>query len=238
MITLSLLDYILVIFVIWGAILGWRRGLLAIIVGFAGVLLAWYVAARYSSAAVHWVDASFGWAHGTAHYLAGRVPLPSGWASYSLANLQPEQLTRLLTELPFPAALQRPLADAALKVFGNASALHLATLGDLSYYSMAVLIWTVITFFVIMSVITALTGALAWGVTRTLDGTPLRGLNHVAGGLLGAAENLVTLVVLAGLLVPILHLIRWPALQHFLEGSRFLPTLATWFQRWSPWKIV
>lgn len=235
---MSLLDYIFIAFLIWGALTGWRRGFLAIVIGFAGVLLAWYLAARYSPAAAHWIDASLGWVRGTGRYLATRVPLSSSLASYSLANLRPEEVSRLLAGLPFPALLQRPLADAAMKVLASAASLHLSTLGDLIYYSMALLIWTVVAFFVIMAVTTGLANSVAWGVTRSLEGTPLSGFNHLTGAVLGSAENLVTLVVLAGLLTPVLHLLRWPALQQFLTASKFLPTLAAWFQAWSPWKVV
>lgn len=179
-----------------------------------------------------------GWVHSTAHYLAGRVPLPAAVAGVPLADLQREHVAGLLANLPFPPLLLRPLSDAALKAFETAAALRLYTLGDLVYYSLARLIWTAISFFVIMAVTTGLANTLAIGVTRSLHGTPLSLLNHLAGAALGLAENLVTLVVLAGLVAPLLHLLHWPALQRFLSASQFLPVFMDWFQRWSPWKVI
>lgn len=159
-------------------------------------------------------------------------------ANLPLADLQRERVAELLANLPFPQLLLRPLTDAALRAFETAAALRLYTLGDLVYYSLARLIWTAIAFFVIMAVTTGLANALAFGITRSLRGTPLSLLNHLAGTALGLAENLVTLVVLAGLVAPLLNLLHWPGLQRFLSASQYLPVFVDWFHRWSPWKVI
>lgn len=235
---MNLLDYILLAFLALGALNGWRRGMLAIIVGLAGLLLAWYVASRYAPTAAQWLDFNVGWVRGLSRLLAGRLPLPAALAAQPLAGLTPDQVNQLLTAMPFPATLMRPLATAAAATLLRAPELGLTTLGDLVYHSLALLVWTAISFFVIMALTSGLANILAWAVTRTLDGTPLSGLNHLTGLALGAAENLVILVVLAGLLTPLLNLLRWPALHTYLSDSVLVTLFADWFQRWSPWKIM
>ncbi len=222
----------------WGALKGWRRGLFSIVVGLTGLLLSWYLAARFAPAATQWLDATMGWVASTAHYLAGRVPLPAALAAQPLSTVQPEAVPSLAATLPFPAALQRALAQAAHSALMRAEFLHLQTVGDLVYYSLAALVWTAISFFVIMAVITGLANGLAWQVTRSLEGTPLSALNHLAGALLGGAESLVVLVIMAGLLGPVLNLLHWPALQQFLTASQLLPYLEAWFHSWSPWGVL
>lgn len=207
-------------------------------VGLAGVLLAWYVAARYAPTLAQWLNASQGWVSSTARYLAGRIPLPAGLAALPLSAVRPEGLSSLMGQLPFPAALQKAAAESAVTALAQTDILHLATVGDLVYYSLASVLWTAISFFVIMAVTTGLANAVAWQVTRAVQGTPLSFVNQLAGASVGAAETLVVLVTLAGLLVPVLHLLRWPALQNFLAGSQLLPYLAAWFHRWSPWKVL
>lgn len=206
--------------------------------GLAGVLLAWYLAARYAPVLARWVDAAQGWVSSTARYLAGRIPLPAGLAGLPLSAIKPEGLPAVMGQLPFPPALQKAAVQAASTALANASTLHLATLGDLVYYALASLVWTAVSFFVIMAVTTGLANAVARQVTKALEGTPLSFANQLAGAALGAAETLVVLVVLAGLLVPVLHLLRWPALQNALSGSQLLPYFAAWFHRWSPWKVL
>lgn len=235
---LTLLDYVLVALIAWGALNGLRRGLLSIVVGLAGTLLAWYLAARYAPSLARWLNSTQGWVSSTAHYLAGRIPLPAGVAGLPLSTIKPDALPVVMGQLPLPAALQKATAEAAASAMANAATLHLFTLGDLVYYSLASLVWTGITFFVIMAVATGLANAVARQMTRALEGTPLSLANQLAGAALGAAETLVVLVVAAGLLVPLLHLLRWPALQKVLSGSQLLPYFAAWFHRWSPWKVL
>lgn len=222
----------------WGALNGWRRGLFSIVVGLGGLLLAWYLAARYAPAAAQWLDANQGWVASTARYLAGRVPLPAALAAQPLSSVPPESLPSLTAALPFPGPVQRALAQAAHSALVRAEFLQLKTVGDLVYYSLAMVVWTAISFFVIMAVTTALANVLSWQVTRSLAGTPLSALNHLAGALLGGAESLVVLVIAAGLLVPVLHLLRWEGLQQFLNASQLLPYLEDLFRRWSPWEVL
>lgn len=199
------LDYAILVFLVLGAIRGWWRGLLALVIDLAGSLLAFYLAAKYSSPLVETIDRATGLVTSTAKTLTAKFPasLPAMAAPIPKAgglNLG------AIGSLNLPEPLNNWVAGGAADLLSGSLPAGAKTVGDLISYQLAVTLWMAAIFLVgglLLGKIMTLVGELA---SRALDLTPFLSINRAGGAVLGAVQVALFAAVLAALALPIINL--------------------------------
>ena len=229
------LDVLIAAALVIGAVSGWHRGLIALVLGLAGTFLSFYLAAKFSGTLAQLVETRLHWVSGTASFLATVVPVPTFAAKIRLSSLPAADLLRQLDGFKVPPELKGYLAGFARQVLETPGSAAPTTLADLLFRAMAMAIWTAIAFLAIMSVTAWIIRLISATINYVMRKGPTGLVNHLGGALAGVLEAGLGLVVLAGLAAPFLTFAAGPALGKALEGSRFLPHLLRWFQALYSW---
>lgn len=224
---LNIVDYIFLIALIVAFAVGWARGLVEVLLGFMVFLVTMFVAGRYTSDVVAWLNRTWGAEGRLAAAIERRINLPAEAYKAPAASIPWEKVLEWLREIPIPDAYKETLAQRVAEWSASAGAQTTATyivnqiaggvLSALVFVGFAMLVGWVLT----------LLGRL---VSDQIKELPLVG---TANRLLGAAVNgLQTAVVLAmavSLVVPVISVYGMKSVGDSVEHSQLTPYLLTVF---------
>lgn len=170
------LDWVLIGLVGWGALQGFRRGFLLLLAETAGALLALYLAARYDTQIVAWLEARFGLVGATANFVARRfAQLSPAAAAGAGVPLLPEWFAGAGATLPAQFATR-----------------------------LAELLWTGVAFLAGAVAIGTAVRVVAGLLSLVAEGAALGFPNRLAGAALGATRNALVLGAIVGVILPLL----------------------------------
>jgi len=225
----NVLDWIIVILLIGGAIGGLRRGLIRSLVGLGGVALGLVLASQFYRPLCGYLETHFSLVSRLAASLGPHLPLAATVASAPAG--QGAAFIDAIRGLSLPAVITNYLAASAQNMAGLPAGVTvgqaLATL--LASAMLGVLCFVAV--FVVVQVVAVIVARLIAGAVAI---TPLHLVDHVTGGLLGAAWTAVFLTLIIGGLGLLASVPVFAFAQPALEGSRFAPVFIAWFQRLVP----
>jgi len=200
---LTWLDWVVAVIILWGAVRGFRRGLVAELVGLAGTVLTFVAAIYYSPALVQWANARWGILASLASFFAQHINIPEAAAWQQLSQDPLQRIGAGIGQLNIPSALKQGLLDQIQGLAAMARAEHLNTVGEVLFYGLATLAAAAAAFLLLLAAGRIITHIVA-GVAHHIGGASLGFLDNLAGAVIGLTEYTVVMIVLAGLLMPFL----------------------------------
>lgn len=189
----GLVDWIVAVYLLLGALAGFRRGFLASAVGILTAIVAVAAGLFATGPILSWLDRTWHVTARAGEAIASYAPLPPGLAEARLTPASMAQLFAWLDGLPWPAALRDRVHAHVQSAAAAAMAEPGATVGAFVYGLAATavleLVVFVLVYLVALAILRLLFGALPAGFTRL----PLVGwLDRLAGAALGVATAGIT----------------------------------------------
>ncbi len=225
---MNLLDWIIVILLVLGAMGGLRQGLIRSVFGLVGLVVGLTVGAKFGGVLAAYLETQFHWPSRLAASLAPHLPLARAVASMPA---QGTALPDVVQGLDLPSLMTNYLAASAQRMGalppGTTVGQALATLVASALVSIAC-------FFAILMVVEVLAAFLGGSISGALALTPLHIVDHLAGAVSGAVTTAVFLVLLIGGLGLLSSVPTFAFMQPALETSRFAPTFVWFFDHLVP----
>jgi len=217
---LNWLTIVLATLIVLAVITGYSRGLVAMLVGIFGYVIALFVAGRYAVVMRDWLQRTWLATDWVIHLLKGHLPLPPESFQVPASALSYERVLQLLQAFPAPASFKEAIARS----FTAGSAPDVS-LGDFMLRKIAEGMLEAACFVVIAAIITWVLIFIARASGLMLNKLPIVGfVNRGAGAVIGLVEAGVTFSVVLGLLAPFLSTQSLAGLQVAVANS----TLAQW----------
>jgi len=227
------LDWTILLWLAWGAIRGLRRGIAIVFVGLAGFLLSVAAAFVACPRLVAYLQERYGLVDAAAASLQRYLPLPVPTLAIRLEGSSPEELRTALADLPVSGWLRGLLLDHGPEVAALGTEKGLESVGDVVYHLLGSYLVAVAVFVGVFLVARLLLGWLGGALGDALTAVPVVGpLARLAGGVLGAAEQGLVVVVVLGLASAASSLA--PFLGPPVQASRLAPTALELFRRLLP----
>jgi uncharacterized membrane protein required for colicin V production len=225
----NILDWIIVLLLVGGAISGLRRGLVRSLVGLGGLLLGSVLASRFCGPLCAYLETQFSLVSRLAASLGPHLPLAATVASTPAG--QGTAIVDAIRGLGLPPFVTDYLASAAqnLTAFPAGVTVGQALSGQVAAAILGVLCFVGV--FVAVQIAAAIAARLIGGVLAV---TPLHFVDHLVGAALGAAWAGVFIIVTIGVLGLLTSIPAFAFAQSALQGSTFAPVLMSWFEHLMP----
>lgn len=220
------LDYLCLIWIAWGALMGMRAGLVRTVFGLLAFVASVAAAGWGSGPLVAWLDTRWGWTGYLSRWILERLPFPPGLLAMPVGGRVPFSWGEGLP-VPLREALQRR-AEILFREGARGSVGELlagAVAGFLLQLAALLLLWLLA-----QRLVTALGQALA----KWFEGRGLSAPDRAAGALVGAARQALLLSMALGVSLPFLALL---GNRHLFPSGSLAATLAGWFAGAYPWLV-
>lgn len=198
------LDWLVVLSVVAGLVLGYLRGLLGVVVGLFGYLVSLLVAGRFAGPAAQWQEPYIGLIGTLTRMMHANIKLPQDLAQAPLGQLPAERVAQLIAFLPVPEFYKGYLTA---KLMALVQAEGHRAVADVLFSQIATGVVAAGLFLLITALVGWGLAVLAGRLSGVLDHVPLVGTaNRWLGALVGGAEVVVGAALLLALLNPVLAL--------------------------------
>ena len=220
---MNFLDLVIVGVVLFGGLVGYRKGLINAVIGILSSILSLGIAfATYQNVALI-LNKDLG----LGRIVQSIVRNVLGSESSFLQPLKGNGLEQLqLITNALPVALQKDLNDTFTAIMKSAIGTAINTFGDAITQFLAQKIITVIAFLLIFMVAKLIIGFVAQLLTNNLDRNIVGSMNHSGGFLLGIVASVLFIAIATGFLVPLLTIYSRSTLTQLLNQSLLTPLFA------------
>lgn len=184
------------------AIAGWFRGIVRMGLSFLGFVLSIWLAARYASPVVQFLQSSIQAVDRVAAFLARYIDLPAQAGQVGIQDLPLPSLVKILEAAAFPEPFRSQMVASLQRLLAASQAAGNPTLADFFYRSLAGALLTAVVFLLLAGFV----GVIAQLITRILEvamkDSPVSILNQAGGAALGVAVWAAALALLLGLSMP------------------------------------
>ena len=226
-------DWIVILFLVVGALVGFQKGLSRVFMGLTGTVIAIIVAIIYRQEMARALDQRFSMQSSLAERVSQYIALPDQIVGYPLAEIPAAQLQVILDGLYLPAALKGALLTSIQTLSTDNISTSLHTVGDYIFYAVGGMLLGVIAFALI--VLAVKIGILLAGLLlekAALRGSP--GVNRLGGALVGFTEHLLIATVFLGVISPFLTMEALTPVASAIDTSIIANLLLNLFNVLSP----
>lgn len=207
--------------IVLATLTGFAHGLVGMLVGVIGYVIALLFAGRYAPILRDWLQQTWHTTDRVAVALQGHLNLPPEAYQAPASTLTYERVLQMLQSMPLPQAYREAIARS----FSAGSAPPDMSVAQLVLQKLAEGMMEAACFVGISVVVSYLLIWVARRISLGLNRLPLVGtVNRVLGGVVGLAEAAVSMSVMLGLLAPFLSMELFSGVQKAITGS----SLAQW----------
>jgi len=185
----NLIDWLIIAFIFWGALSGYRRGLVAAILGFVGYVAAVVAASLYSPVFVEWINKRGPMTQNLAEFFRKKLSLTSaagqGLPESSMGG-NPGEILKYLQDI----LVQSPE--------------NLEGVADSFCYQLASLTVQILAFTLLLIISIAVIRLLVGFLSRRMRGVILGGVNRLGGFIVGGTINALIISLLFVIFTPLL----------------------------------
>lgn len=214
------LTLVLGVLLIGALFSGYGRGLIGMVVGLVGYVIAMFVAGRYATTVRDWMQNTWHTTDRLAHWLQTKALLPPELNQIPASALTYDRLLQILKAVPLPESYKEALARSLVQhpPAGMSVAQYLL-------HRLAEGMMEAICFVLVAAVVSWVLFWVAGRLNLTLNRIPVvGGANHLAGAAVGGIFMAVTLSVILGYLTPFLSMQTFSGLAGAVQAS----PLAQW----------
>jgi hypothetical protein len=201
---LNIVDLVIIVSLVVGAINGYRRGLFGSLCGLAANLLGLFVAIKYYPQLSSWLNQQFSLSLKVSQFFKAHVMLPPAVSTLQLAKLPLPDLIKQLESTALPPEIKLHLMDYLQKWWRSLSSFN--NLGELIHYLVAIALINGLAFFLIWLVVDKTAVLLAEGLTRCTQNSLVGDLNRLSGTMIGVGLRALSLTIFLGIISPLLSL--------------------------------
>ncbi len=222
---LSVVDYIILIALIVAFAIGWARGLVDILLGFMVYLVTVFVAGRYTSDVVAWLNRTWGAEARLAGAIERKISLPAEAFKAPTASIPWDKVLEWLRDVPMPEAYKATLAQRVAEWSGSAGSQSVAKyiVQQIAGGVLSALVFVALS--LVVGWLLALLGRL---VSDQIKEIPLVGMaNRLLGAGVQGLEVIVSLSIVVALVVPALSMYGMKSVGDSVAHSQLTPHLLT-----------
>lgn len=225
---LTIVDYIFLLALIVAFAIGWARGLVEILTGFLVFLVTMFVAGRYTSDLVAWINRIWGVEARVAAALERRINLPAETYRAPSEIIPWHKVLEWLREVPIPEAYKQTLAERVADWSHSAGS---QTAARFITQEIAGGVLSAVVFVVLVLVIGWFLSLVGRLVSDQLKEIPLVGMiNRMLGAATYGLETLVALALVVALVVPALSMYGFIFIGDAVSHSQLTPHLLTFYE--------
>jgi len=199
---LTVVDVSIIALLLGALAIGWARGLVQLLTGFAVFLLSMIVAGRYSLHVVEWLNRSWGAQEWLVALLERRVSVPPEAGRVPASAIPWERVLEILANLDLPMNYKQELAEQISKWSGAAGN---QTLAKYLFELIATALLNGIVFIVLALLLGWILTLIARLVSDQVKELPLVGaLNRWLGAIAMLIQATILLSLLVAMIVPLL----------------------------------
>lgn len=230
---MNLADLIIIILLLLGAAGGYRKGLLASVVGFVGSLFGFFMAYRFYPLLANWVEDQLGLKTKLFQFFKAHLILPQPVSNFNIHKPLAE-LSSALDKLTLSGGLKEYLLKY-LQLPAPANPTSTVMLGDVINQFLSTVLINGLAFIAIWFVIDLGIKLILASFTGIFGDTALGLLNKAGGLFAGTIFTVLTLTIVIGLLQPLAALSSlsafpfWKGVGKAMEGSLLVPYFVSFF---------
>lgn len=230
---MNLADVIIIVLLILGAIGGYRKGLLASVLGFVGSLFGFFMAYRFYPVLSLWIENQFGLKEKLFQFFKANLVLPQVVSNFNI-NKPLAELTSVLDKLTIPDNLKAYLLQY-LQLPAPTNPASGAVLGDVINHFLSTVLINGLAFLAIWLAVDLVIKLILVSFTGIFGDTGIGMLNKVGGLIAGTFFTIFTLTIIIGLLQPLTALASlsasafWKNMGKALGESMLVPYFASLF---------
>lgn len=195
-------DFVLLAILGAAAIAGWTRGIVRMGLSFLGFVLSIWVAARFASSAVQFLQSSIQAVDRAAAFLARYINLPAQAGQVGINDVPLASLVKILEATAFPEPFRSQMTGSLQRFLAAGQAADNPTLAEFFYRSLAGALLTAVAFLVLAWFVSLAAQILVRLLEGAMKDSPVGTLNQAGGAALGLAVSASGLSLLLGLLMP------------------------------------
>ena len=230
---LTMVDYAIVAILLGAMVLGWVRGFVEVLAGFAVYILTTLVAGRYTGALVGWLNKLFGAEDRLAGVVLRRVRFPPETNVVPAKVVPWAKAAGWVKDLPLPAPARDALAKALIAWAPHAGN---ETVASFLAHQIAASLLNAVGFGILALVAGWALYVMAGLISKRIKEIPLVGAaNSALGAAIYLVETLLTLALVVSLLVPALSVVGWKSLGTAVHQAQLTPYLLAvldWVKGW------
>jgi hypothetical protein len=224
----SFIDYVFVALMIGSFLMGWARGFVAVLTGFAAFLATMFLAGRYTDTLVRWLNQTWQVQERFAEVLKRRLELPEAAHQVPASVIPWDKAMQLLAEVPLPNEYRAALAQEIAEWSQSAGT---QTIAEFITQQLAAGVVSGLAF-------TILAMGVGWGLSllgrlissKVTDLPLIGGLNRILGGATLLLQTSVVLAVVVAIAIPMVAAWGFRGVGPVLEESYMAPYLLRYFE--------
>lgn len=225
--SLTVVDYLIVAILISATAIGWARGLVEILTGFIVFVITMFVAGRYTTAVVGWLNRTWGAQEWLTQFLERRINLPAETYKIPATAVSWQKALEWLHDIPIPEVYKQGLAQR-LEAWSHSAGSQ--TVAHFILRQIAAGVLTALVFIVSIAVIGWVMGLLARLVSDQIKEIPLVGTaNRLLGSVANVGETGIVLALIVSLVVPLIAMYGVTSLGVAVKYARLTPYLLAYF---------
>lgn len=201
---MNIVDLVIIVSLVLGAINGYRRGLFGSLCGLAANLLGLFAAVKYYPHLSAWLNHNFSLSLQVSQFFKTHVMLPPAISTLQFTKIPLPDLLKQLEGTNLPPEIKHHLLEYLQKWWTSLSSF--SNLGELIHYLVAVALINGLAFFFIWLVVDKAAALLAEGLTRCTNNSLIGDFNRLSGAIIGVGLRALGLTIILGIANPLLSL--------------------------------
>lgn len=200
---MNIVDLLIILILLFGALNGYRKGLLGSLVGLCSSLIAIVVAFKSYGLLSLWFDDKFQLSYKVKLFLQEHINLPQAVSNFSLDNIHPPDLAQAVSSLDLPLQLKEHLI---LYLQGLDTSLQLqGYLGDIFHDFLTGIVVKGLAFLIIYLLISKGLIFISALFRQLTKDTFLQTCDQWGGLFVGLLLTVLTITIFTGVLIPLLN---------------------------------
>ncbi len=208
-----------------GAIIGWMRGFIGMVLGIVGYVAALVLAIMGAGPVASWAEQQLGLAAPAQTAISKSLHLPAHMGAPIASSPSPEGLGEALSETGLSSALSSSAGSFISGLWREAGQEAASTLGSFLVQGLAHLVLVTLAFLIIFLVVRFAAWVVSRGLTSTLAKGALGSVNRSLGTLVGIAQYSLIAALIVGVVTVLGTFAPASGLSLAFSESRLAPTL-------------
>lgn len=206
---MNLVDLLILIFLLVGAINGLKKGFLNSCVGLLSSIIGLFAAIKYYSSLAEWLNAKFLFLEQFEQFFTEHFILPTQISQINVGTLSLPDISTYLDKLSLPANLKIQLLEFILNLCDKFALAAGTTLGEVINLFLAEIVFKALLILVIWFVVNKVALVFSRLLTNVIQGTLLGAVNKGGGLVTEVMIVALMMIIVFGLMGPLLELARF-----------------------------
>jgi uncharacterized membrane protein required for colicin V production len=203
---LNIVDLVIIVIVLLGAIGGYRKGFVGSLVGFFSSILGLVAACNFYPQLARFLNTRFELQGKMSAFFQEHLVLPQPVSQFRLGQLPLPDISRYLDSVNLDASLKFKLLSFVEKLQTSLALPLQTSMGDIVNQFLATALVSALSFLIIWAAVSLLLQAFAHLYSAAIRNTFLGKFDRLGGMAAGAALAILTLTIFIGLVMPFLDL--------------------------------